>query len=149
MVIAVPTAEAVVVLGPEMTTRASWFVGIVTLVVTVGLIAAALLALSRSDVDVDGRGLRAGGRVLPAGSIGAARPLDPTSARLLLGREARADAHLSIRPWIHTAVQVEVVDRSDRTPYWIVGTRRPEQLAAALDRLRTRSGGDEVIDASS
>ncbi|MGH8890587.1 MAG: DUF3093 domain-containing protein [Acidothermaceae bacterium] len=144
LIIIVPTVEAVVVLGPEISTRASWLTGIVTFVITVVVIAAALIALSRSDVDVDALGLHAGGQLLPAGSIGRARALDRTQARLLLGRDARADACMSIRPWVHTAVQVEVADRSDRTPYWVVATRRPDQLAGALGTLRVRVGGDEA-----
>ena len=143
-IIIVPTVEAVVVLGPEISTRGSWLTGIVTFAITVEVIAVALLALSRSDVDVDARGLHAGGELLPAGSIGSARALDRTSARLLLGRDARADARMSIRPWVHTAVQVEVLDRSDRAPYWVVATRRPEQLASTLRALRLRITGDEA-----
>jgi hypothetical protein len=80
--------------------------------------------------------------VLPATAIGRVRQLDAAGARLLLGRDARADAHLSIRPWIHTAVQVEVVDPLDSTPYWIVGTRRPAELIGVLHTLRSAVSGD-------
>jgi len=142
LVIVVPTAEAVVVLGPEITTQGSWTLGFLCLVVTVALVAAVLLSLSRSDVDVDRRGLRAGRDTLAASAIGRVRVLDRTTARALLGRDARADAHLSIRPWVHTAVQIEVVDPTDRTPYWVVGTRRPGELAAALAMLGSLAAGD-------
>jgi hypothetical protein len=38
------------------------------------------------------------------------------------------------RGWLAQSVRVQVEDPEDDTPYWLVGTRRPEQLAAALQR---------------
>ncbi|HWJ84512.1 MAG TPA: DUF3093 family protein, partial [Cellulomonas sp.] len=34
--------------------------------------------------------------------------------------------------WIHAGVRIELVDPADPTPYWIVTSRRPDELAAAL-----------------
>jgi hypothetical protein len=31
-------------------------------------------------------------------------------------------------------VTIEITDETDLTPYWIASTRRPQQLAAALNR---------------
>jgi len=76
-------------------------------------------------------------------AIGRVRALDPATMRDLLGRDARADAVLSIRPWVVTGVQVEVADPADRTPYWVVATRRPTELATALRTLAPRADGDE------
>jgi len=135
-VIAIPTTEGVVVLGPEMTNRPTALLAIGCLVVTVLLEAAFLLMLGRSDVDVDHTGIRAGRVTLAADHLGRARPLDAVSAHRLLGPGLRADAELSLRPWIKSAVQIEVEDHDDRTPYWVVATRRPAELVAALDRVR-------------
>jgi len=134
--IAVPTTEGVVVLGPEMSNRPSAVLAIVCLVATIGVEAAFLQMLGRSDVDVDSAGLRAGREALPASHLGRARSLDAVHARRLLGPGLRADAELSLRPWIKTAVQIEVEDDDDRTPYWVVATRRPAELVAALDLVR-------------
>jgi Protein of unknown function (DUF3093) len=146
LVLAVPSTEAVVVLGPEMSTEGSWALGAGCLVVTVSIVAAALIALSRSRVVVDDVGLRADRTVLPAASIGRVRVLDRAATRTVLGRDARADAHLTIRPWIHTAVQIDVSDGTDRTPYWVVGTRHPDELARALRVLAADVAGDDVRD---
>lgn len=35
-----------------------------------------------------------------------------------------------------TAVRVEVLDPEDPTPYWVVSTRRPMELAASLEAIR-------------
>jgi hypothetical protein len=142
IVIVVPSIEAVVVLGPEMTTRASWLTGGITLVATLAVIAFALGTLSSVGLTVTDEGVLAGKTMLPASAIGRVRQLDAVTARRLLGRDARVDAHLSIRPWITTGVQIEVVDELDDTPYWIVGTRRPAELIGVLHTLRSTTGGD-------
>lgn len=149
LIFTVPSVEAVVVLGPDMTGRGGWLLALCCLVGTVAAVAWLLAALSRSTVEVDREGLRAGRDVLAAAVIGRVRPLDRATARAVLGRDARADAHLNIRPWVHTAVQIEVVDPADATPYWVVGTRRPTELAAALERLRLQCAGDDLAGAHS
>lgn len=140
---AVPSVEAVAVLGPEMTNDPSWLAAIVALVVTVAVIAAALLALSRSDVVVDAAGLHAGGRVLEPRQIGRVRVCNRQDARALLGRDARADAYLSLKPWVHTAVQIETVGLHGavRPPYWVVASRRPNELADSLVTLASAARG--------
>jgi hypothetical protein len=147
LVVALPSVEIVVVFAPEMTSHGSWLRALVAGVITVAVIAGVLLSLSRSDVDVDSGGLRADRDVLPPTAIGQVRVLDRPTARTVLGRDARADAHLSIRPWVHTAVQIEVRDPADRTPYWVVGSRRPNELAEALNMLRGSSAGDDPAGA--
>jgi hypothetical protein len=59
-------------------------------------------------------------------------PLDAEATRLLAGRDANVHAYLLLRPYLKRAVRVDVVDPSDPVPYWLVSTRRPEELAAAL-----------------
>ncbi len=134
--IAIPTTEGVVVLGPEMTNHPSALLAIGCLVATVLLEAVFLLMLGRSDVDVDDTGIRAGRATLASNHLGRAQALDAVSARRLLGPGLRADAELSLRPWIKSAVQIEVEDDAGRTPYWVVATRRPAELVAALDHVR-------------
>ena len=60
----------------------------------------------------------------------------PSSARALDAR-----AHVCLRAWARTAVRVEVVDPADPTPYWLVSTRHPARLAAAIGRRAHRPGG--------
>ena len=134
--IAVPTTEAVVVLGPEMSNRPTAALAIGCLIVTLALEVTLLVLLGRSTVDVDEAGLRAGDVALSASHIGRVRALDAATAHRLLGPGLRADAQLSLRPWIKTAVQIEVDDANDPTPYWVVATRRPLELVAALEFVR-------------
>ena len=58
--------------------------------------------------------------------------LDAAGRRQLLGPAGDPLAFLVMRPWIGTAVQVMLNDPEDPTPYWLVSTRRPVQLAETL-----------------
>jgi hypothetical protein len=44
---------------------------------------------------------------------------------------------LVLPPFVPTAVRVELHDPADPTPYWLVGTRHPHHLAAAIEAART------------
>jgi hypothetical protein len=39
---------------------------------------------------------------------------------------------LVLRPYIKTAVEITLNDQDDPVPYWLVSSRHPQQLAAAL-----------------
>ncbi|MDO5635036.1 MAG: DUF3093 domain-containing protein [Micrococcus sp.] len=41
-------------------------------------------------------------------------------------------AYVVMRGWISPVVRVQITDERDRTPYWLISTRRPEELVAAL-----------------
>ncbi|MDM7831376.1 DUF3093 domain-containing protein [Cellulomonas edaphi] len=102
----------------------------------VGVVAVAALVFlgmaTTTRVTVDGGELHAGDAHIPLELLGAVRVLDARELRAELGPRLDARAHLCLRGWIHSGVRVELVDPADPTPYWIVSSRRPEQLAAAL-----------------
>ena len=51
-----------------------------------------------------------------------------------------------IRPYLKLAVYVEVSEAGPGAPYWLLATRHPAELAAAIDRSRpaARTGGSSV-----
>ena len=61
--------------------------------------------------------------------------LDADQARRRAGVDADARAHLVLRPYVATAVEITLDDPADPVPYWLVSTRRPDALAAAVGRL--------------
>jgi len=98
---------------------------------------ALLLAVgSRGRVQVLDGVLHVPGARIPVELLADGAALDRESLRLQTGPMADRNAFLMSRPWLHTAVRLIVVDPDDDTPYWIVGTRHPEELLAALDRTR-------------
>ncbi|UNX53383.1 DUF3093 domain-containing protein [Georgenia sp. TF02-10] len=78
--------------------------------------------------------LRAGGAVIPVGALGPGEVLDAEGLRQALGVSADARDWVCQRPWVRSAVRLPVTDPRDATPSWVVCTRRPAQLLAALDR---------------
>jgi len=85
----------------------------------------------------DGSGggeLRVDDARLPVRFIRAVVPLDVAGRRELLGVSADPLAFVVQRPWIGGAVQVVLDDPADPTPYWLISTRDPDRLAAALGR---------------
>jgi hypothetical protein len=105
------------------------------------LLAWGLASYGAARVVVRGRELNAGRARIGLEHLGPAEPLDPDATRLAMGSEADARAYLLVRPYLKCAVRVPVVDPADPTPYWLVGTRHPEALAAALNGGGTPTSG--------
>lgn len=97
------------------------------------LVAAAFVRFGAFRIDVSGGELRAGRAHVPLSYVGDVMPLDKEQTRLLAGRDANARAYLAMRPYVKRSVRVAITDPADPTPYWLVSTRRPKQLAAALN----------------
>ena len=108
------------------------------------LVAVALGFASASFViEVDASELRVGRAVIGREWIGPVRPLDAAGTRARSGMEADARAHLVLRPWISTAVELTLTDPADPVPYWLVSTRRPGALATALGWVPQPTAADE------
>lgn len=144
----------------RLSAPASWWVGIVLLAVAVGwivlvpttwahglattvsvvVVAGVVLSRGSLPVQVDEAGLTVGRAHLAPGFIGTPEALDSTTYRRRLGVDADARAYLATRPWADRGVMVPVIDPADPAPYWIIGSRDPQQLAAAIVQCRaTRS----------
>jgi Protein of unknown function (DUF3093) len=109
--------------------------GIVTgIVLYVALVGS--LTMTAPVIEVNGGRLRAGRAEIALDDIGEATPADEAQARIERGTGLDARAYLVIRGWIKPVVRVPVVDPADPTPYWLISTRRPKELAAAINRSR-------------
>lgn len=87
----------------------------------------------------DGR-LVAGRATIPLALTGPAQVLDDVALRHEAGPGLNARAYLCLRGWIPTGVRIPLTDPDDPTPYWLVSSRRPAQLAAALQAGRPLDG---------
>lgn len=101
---------------------------------TIGVgLAAWLLWITSPVVAVDAAGLHAAGAVLPAWALGPATVLDGAGVAQRRGPGCDARTYLVLRPWSAArAVLVAVRDPQDPHPAWLVSSRRPESLAAAV-----------------
>lgn len=94
------------------------------------------LSFTAPVIEVREGRLRAGRATIELRHTGAAIPASESQARVERGTGLDARAFLVIRGWIGPLVRVPIVDSSDPTPYWLVSTRRPKELAAAINQSR-------------
>lgn len=99
----------------------------------------ALYWLSRLTVEVfhggEGGGeLRVGRAHLPLNVISKAAVVPGTAKSAALGRQLDPLAFVQHRTWVKQMVLVVLDDPDDPTPYWLISTKRPEDLVAALAR---------------
>lgn len=107
--------------------------GTVTGVIAAIPIAAALWHFGSLTVEVTNDDLVIGNAVLEGRFRGLATSLDAKEFRHTMGVGADARAFIKIRPYIKTGALIPVTDPSDPTPYWIISSRHPEHLVAALN----------------
>jgi hypothetical protein len=88
--------------------------------------------LGAARVEVRDGMLLAGQATIPLALVGTAEPLDKDATRRVHGVDADARAYLVTRPYISRSVKVTVDDAADPTPYWLISSRHPRRLAAAL-----------------
>lgn len=87
----------------------------------------------RSTITFDGKELRIDRAHIDIKYLGDATILDSSAMRLLRTRDADPAAYLAIRFWIPKGVKIAVVDPRDPTPYWLITSKRGEEIAALLD----------------
>lgn len=98
--------------------------------------AAVLLVWGSARIAVTASELIAGSERLPLTRIAGVSALDQVQTRALRGPRADPAAYLLTRPYLSRAVYVEIAGRPPERPYWLIGTRKPAELAAAIDRAR-------------
>jgi hypothetical protein len=100
------------------------------------LLLSTVLSRSTAVVAVDGGDLLAGPARIPVSALGPARALTPDESRRRRGPESDPAGYHLIRGWVPAGVLADVVDPGDPTPYWFVASRRPGELAAAIEAAR-------------
>ena len=110
-------------------------------ILTVSL-AAILVGWGRLRIEVADGELRVGRDRLLLGLAGEVTALDEEQTRALRGPRADPAAYLMTRPYLPRSVYIAVDDPAARGPYWLVGTRRPGELAAAIEATRPAARAD-------
>lgn len=132
---AVAVITAVAVVSAAMI-GARWWMWLLIIVVP-ALLAWLFVTVSREKIEVesDGQGggtLYAGGARLPFDAISRTAVVPATAKQAAMGRQLDPEAFVVHRGYIPTMVIVVLDDPMDPTPYWLISTRDPEGLAAAL-----------------
>ena len=96
----------------------------------------ALIALSaRSEISIDENELRIGRAHIELQYIASAEVLTPEQMRIVRTRDADPAAYLAIAFWITSGAKIALKDKRDPTPYWLVSSRKAEELTSTLYRL--------------
>jgi hypothetical protein len=110
--------------------------------------AAFLISVGRAWVEVGNGTLRAGNAALPVTAISKVTALDEKQTARLRGPRADPAARLYSRPYLRESVFLAVDTAADpaiaASGYWLIGTRHPAELAAAVERSRMRAGNEPV-----
>lgn len=106
----------------------------VTLFFLVGL-SGILIGYGSLRVRVDQDQLQVGRFRIESRWIAGAEVVEGQAARDLLGAGADRRDFLLTRPYIDGVVRVRLDDPADPHPHWIISTRRPQQLADAIEQL--------------
>ena len=102
------------------------------------LVAGGLLRYGSTVIVVDDDSLRVGEYRLEAEYLGEVLARTAGQTRDRLGRDADRRALLVMRGYIPASVEIAIADPADPHPYWLVSTRRPDELAQALAALKGR-----------
>ena len=102
--------------------------------VALALMVALFVSYGAARITVDSEVFRAGRAHISTDHVGTVTALDADAMRLQAGRDADARAFLLLRPYLKRGVRVDLTDPSDPAPYWLISSRRPDQLAAALTK---------------
>jgi len=127
-----------------------WFgfplwMAVVTYVTLFAVTAAFLLNWGRASIEIDGSRLLADGEQLHLADAGEVRQLSAAQAQKLRGPRADPRAYLLIRPYLHKAVYIEIPAPDVATPYWLLFTRHPAELAAAIDSARAAGRAGSAV----
>ena len=86
----------------------------------------------RSTITFDGEELRIDRAHIESKYLGKVTILDSDAMRLLRTRDADPASYLAIKFWTPTGIKIEVIDPRDPTPYWLITSKRGEEIAALL-----------------
>ncbi len=109
---------------------------------TVGVIVAILLYAGAAiyllattpTVEVTDTALRAGRATLPIEFVGEVEAFTGEDAFIARGQQLDARAYTLLRGFIKDVVRIENTDPEDPAPYWLISSRRADELLTALSR---------------
>jgi len=123
----------VVTLGAEAYFFVDGFIPPLVIALLAAVVATFLVHWSAATIEVTGGVLRAGKDTLALTEAGQVLPLDERQSAQLRGPKGDPAAHLLLRPYLKRAVYIGIADPAEGVPYWLVATRHPDELAAAIE----------------
>lgn len=131
-------AACVLILGTTLVAGLSVAIGVAIYLAMGGLLAVVFVVWGSAAVRVTDSELSAGSVRLAIDQVGDVSALDAAQTAALRGPRADASAYMLVRPYLARSVYVALAGRPASRPYLLIGTRRPDDLAAAI---RTAASG--------
>jgi len=125
-------AAAVITLYVIIAVPAGVGAGLAVAGIAAALLVTLFIRYGGAVVAVDSEKLRAGRAAIEREYLGKAEALSGEDVRSAFGRDCDPAAFLVLRSYVRGAVRVEITDPQDPAPYWLIATRNPDRLAAAL-----------------
>ncbi len=132
----IPAAATFLMVTPLGAPTWSWLLAAAALLLGLGAVLG-----SSPKISVSAGVLRAGKARIPVQLLGPATTVQGPELAQLRGRGHAALSYWCHRSGLPAAVVLPVVDPLDPTPYWLVSTRRPQQLTAALAQAHSKHSG--------
>jgi Protein of unknown function (DUF3093) len=135
-----PAFGVAALIALEVNRAARGLPGWISFAVLCAIAAGVLIWFGRVEVRVtaDEHGtpvLWAGPAHLPADVISRSAEIPHSAKSAALGRQLDPAAYVLHRPWVGPMVLLVLDDPDDPTPYWLVSSRHPERVLAALQEL--------------
>jgi len=131
-----PVVIAIVLFGAlEVGSGFSFVVLVPIAIFLFGFFIVPLILSGRMRVQLSDGVIRAGKQELPVMQITSIAELNRDETRLRLGPQADPAAYTVVRGWIGSAVMLRLANPVP-VPYWVLSTRHPEELAAAIKQSR-------------
>jgi hypothetical protein len=132
-----PAAVLAALIALEVNQAVSALPNWVSFVVLFGVAGAVLSWFSKVELRVvaqpgGGTELWIGGAHLPTSAIARTAEVPRTAKTAALGRQLDPAAYVVHRAWVGPMVLVVLDDPDDPTPYWLISTRHPDRVLAAL-----------------
>ena len=134
----------VVTLGAEAYFFVDGFIPPLVILALFLLVAAFFVNWSSAVIEVTATELKAGGATLPLSAAEEVVALDEKQAAALRGPRADPSAHILLRPYLKRAVYIALANPDQGVPYWLVATRHPEELAAAIESAQANKSQESV-----
>jgi hypothetical protein len=108
--------------------------------IVITVVVEVLMIVVAPVVSVSDGVLTAGKARIPVSLTGATESYRKTDARQARGPGLDARAFTLFRGWVDPVLRIDLTDPDDPTPYWLVSTRRPDELRAAIAAERGDGG---------
>jgi Protein of unknown function (DUF3093) len=134
-----PVLAMIVVIGAlEVGSGFTYVVLVPVTVFLIGFFIVPLALSGRERIELRDGVLRAGKAELPVTQITSIAPLDRAETKLRLGPQADPAAHTVVRGWVGSSLMLRLANPHP-IPYWVVSTRHPETLMAAIKQSRNEA----------